>query len=88
MCLCRVIELLSADRWQVLEPGARAFAGAVTYLHGDLEAEVWRILVALNCAPVMRQFRQVCSSLRLPVCMHAVHQTPAQCGAHLFAHDC
>ena len=62
--ICKIVELLLASRWQVLEPGARAFAGAVTHLHGDLEAEIWRILVALNCAPFMQQYRQVCSSPR------------------------
>lgn len=59
MRTCLIVELLSANRWQVSEPGAQAFAGAITHLHGDLEAEVWRILIALNCAPFMRQYRKV-----------------------------
>ena len=79
---CRVIELLSADRWQALEPGARAFAGAVTHPHDDMEAEVWRILVALNCAPFMHQYGQVCSSLHPTVSLHIAYQTSSNSEKH------
>ena len=45
----------------MLEPGARAFASSTAPLHGDLEADVWRILTALYCAPFMQLYWQVCA---------------------------
>ncbi len=54
---------LVPSRWQAAEPGARAFADMLEPLHGDPEAEVWRILAALCCAPFLRPYLQVCASI-------------------------